>query len=186
MATIVGQQLSIASAAAIWGRLETAFVPFTPETLRTARADRLKRLGLSAAKIKTFRAISRAIVAGDLDLEALAVGDADTAHGTLTAVHGIGPWTADIYLLFCLGHADAWPAGDLALQVACGNALALPMRPTANELTALADIWRPWRGVAAHLFWAYYKAIKAPGFTPAPPAAPVRTAPRPRNQPGKR
>ncbi|TAK47540.1 MAG: DNA-3-methyladenine glycosylase 2 family protein [Xanthobacteraceae bacterium] len=160
-ATIVGQQLSIASAAAIWRRLSAAFDPFHPEALRRARADRLARLGLSAAKIRTLRAVTRAIAAGELDLDALGRCEADEAHRRLVAVHGIGPWTADIYLLFCLGHADAWPAGDLALKVAVTAALRLPDRPSAKEMAALAEPWRPWRGVAAHLLWAYYPTIRA-------------------------
>ncbi len=77
-----------------------------------------------------------------------------------TALHGIGPWTADIYLLFCLGHADAWPAGDLAVQEAAKLALDLAQRPDAKEMSRLAEAWRPWRGVAAHLLWAYYHVVK--------------------------
>ena len=82
------------------------------------------------------------------------------AHAALIEMHGIGPWTADIYLLFCLGHADAWPAGDLALQEAARIALGLKARPSAKELAVIADAWRPWRGVAAHLLWGYYHVVK--------------------------
>jgi endonuclease III len=102
---ICGQQLSTASAAAIWGRISAAFDPFDHEALRRARADRLGRLGLSAAKIKTLKALAREIAAERLNLDVLANEDADAAHNTLTALHGIGPWTADVYLLFCLGVA---------------------------------------------------------------------------------
>ncbi len=157
---ICGQQLSTASAGAIWGRLQNAFDPFHPEALRRARADKLGRLGLSAAKIRSIKAIAHSIEKGELDLAAVARSEADDAHQTLIALHGIGPWTADIYLLFCLGHADAWPAGDLALQEAARIAFALKARPTAKEMVTLAEIWRPWRGVAAHLLWAYYHAVK--------------------------
>src|ERR1700719_3427710 len=115
-AIICGQQLSTASAAAIWARLTAAFDPFHHDTLRRVRAERLGRLGLSAAKIKTLKSLAREIAAERLDLEALANEEADAAHDALTALHGIGPWTADIYLLFCLGHGDAWPAGDLGVQ----------------------------------------------------------------------
>src|ERR1700733_1128914 len=108
-AIVTGQQLSTASAAAIWGRLTAAFDPFDHESLRKARADRLGRLGLSAAKIKTLKNLARELAAERVDLEALADEDADIAHNALTALHGIGPWTADVYLLFCLGHGDAWP-----------------------------------------------------------------------------
>ena len=115
---VCGQQLSTASAAAIWGRVSTAFDPFHHDALRRARADRLGRLGLSAAKIKTLKNLAREIAAERLNLDVLANEDADAAHNTLTALHGIGPWTADVYLLFCLRHGDAWPAGDLAVQEA--------------------------------------------------------------------
>jgi DNA-3-methyladenine glycosylase II len=157
---ICGQQLSTASARAIWGRLQDAFDPFHPEALRRARADKLGRLGLSAAKIRSIKAIAHSIAKGELDLDAVAQSEADTAHQALVAMHGIGPWTADIYLLFCLGHADAWPAGDLALQESARIAFALKARPTQKEMIALADVWRPWRGVAAHLLWAYYHVVK--------------------------
>src|SRR5882757_6441711 len=110
-AIVCGQQLSTASAAAIWARVSAAFDPFHYDSLRRARADRLGRLGLSAAKIKTLKNLARELAAERLDLEVLANEDADAAHNTLTALHGIGPWTADVYLLFCLGHGDAWPAG---------------------------------------------------------------------------
>jgi len=93
---------------------------------------------------------------------------AESAHRILCTVHGIGPWTADIYLLFCVGHADIWPAGDLALQEAARIALALPSRPDAKQTSHLAEPWRPWRGVAARLLWAYYRAIKQRDGAPAP------------------
>jgi DNA-3-methyladenine glycosylase II len=124
-AIVCGQQLSTASAAAIWARLTAAFDPFHHDALRRARADRLGRLGLSAAKIKTLKSLAREITAERLNLDVLANEDADAAHNTLTSLHGIGPWTADVYLLFCLGHGDAWPAGDLAVQEAVKMGLGL-------------------------------------------------------------
>src|SRR3954471_297332 len=160
-AIVCGQQLSTASAAAIWGRVSAAFDPFHPDALRRARAARLGRLGLSAAKIKTLKTLAREIAAERLNLDVLAEEDADAAHATLTRLHGIGPWTADVYLLFCLRHGDAWPAGDLALQEAVREGLGLQVRPTAQQRAALAEPWRPLRGAAAHLWWAYYKALKA-------------------------
>ena len=166
---VVSQQLSTASAAAIWGRLAAAYDPFTPQALIRARADRLGRLGLSAAKIRTLKEIARAISGGALDCDALPDMAADAAHEALCAIHGIGPWTADIYLLFCLGHPDAWPAGDLALQEATRLAFALPARPTHKEIVVLAEPWRPWRGVAARLLWAYYRALKKRDVVPVQP-----------------
>jgi DNA-3-methyladenine glycosylase II len=159
-AIVCGQQVSTASAAAIWGRVSAAFDPFHHDALRRARADRLGRLGLSAAKIKTLKNLARELAAERLDLAVLANEDADAAHNTLTALHGIGPWTADVYLLFCLGHGDAWPAGDLAVQEAVKIGLGLKTRPTAKEMAPLAEPWRPMRGAAAHLWWTYYRALK--------------------------
>ena len=95
-----------------------------------------------------------------LNLDVLAEEDADAAHNTLTALHGIGPWTADVYLLFCLGHGDAWPAGDLAVQEAVKVGLGLKTRPTAKQMAPLAEPWRPLRGAAAHLWWSYYRVLK--------------------------
>ena len=159
-AIVTGQQLSTASAAAIWGRLSAAFDPFDHESVRKARADRLGRLGLSAAKIKTLKNIARELTAERLNLDVLANEDADAAHNTLTALPGIGPWTADVYLLFCLGHGDAWPAGDLAVQEAVKIGLGLKTRPTPKQMAPLAEPWRPLRGAAAHLWWSYYRVLK--------------------------
>jgi DNA-3-methyladenine glycosylase II len=159
-ATVVSQQLSTASAAAIWGRLAAAFDPFEPAAILRARPLRLARLGLSAPKIRALKEIARAVARGKLALASLADIGADEAHAALTAVHGIGPWTADIYLLSCLGHADAWPAGDLALQEAARLAFGLAARPSAKEMATLAEPWRPLRAVAARVLWTYYRAVK--------------------------
>jgi len=159
-AIVCGQQLSTASAAAIRARLFAAFDPFHHDAVLSARADKLKRLGLSAPKIKAIREIGKAVAKGQIDLTQVGEMEADDAHAALTALHGVGPWTADIYLLFCLGHADAFPAGDLAVQEAARIAFGLRKRPDAKALTKLAEAWRPWRGVAAHLLWAYYHVVK--------------------------
>ena len=157
---VCGQQLSTASAAAIWGRLSAAYGPFDHEAVRRARTDRLGRLGLSAAKIKTLKHLAREIIAERLNLDVLAEEDADAAHHTLISLPGIGPWTADVYLLFCLGHGDAWPAGDLAVQEGIKIGLGLSARPTEKQMAPLAEPWRPLRGAAAHLWWSYYRAVK--------------------------
>ena len=133
---VTGQQLSTASAAAIWGRLTKAFDPFDQYAVRRARADRLGQLGLSAAKIKTLKSLAREIAAERVNLDALAEGDADAAHNMLTALHGVGPWTADVYLLFCLGHGDAWPAGDIAIQEGVKLGLGLNDRPTVKQMAS--------------------------------------------------
>jgi DNA-3-methyladenine glycosylase II len=168
-AIVCGQQLSTASAAAIRARLFAAFDPFHHDTVRRARADKLKRLGLSAPKIKSIREIGKAVANGHIDLTAVGNMSADDAHTALTALHGVGPWTADIYLLFCLGHADAFPAGDLAVQESARIALGLRKRPDAKALSRLAEAWRPWRGVAAHLLWAYYRVVKKRDVVPVQP-----------------
>ena len=168
-AIVCGQQLSTASAAAIRKRLFAAFDPFHHDTVRRARADKLKRLGLSAAKIKSIKEIGKAVANGRIDLNAVGAMDADKAHAALVALHGIGPWTADIYLLFCLGHADAFPSGDLAVQEAARIALNLRKRPDAKVLSKIAEAWRPWRGVAAHLLWAYYHVVKKRDVVPVQP-----------------
>jgi DNA-3-methyladenine glycosylase II len=174
---VVSQQLSTASARAIWGRLEAALQPLTPEALLRTRPARLARLGLSAPKIRALKAIARAVRDGGLDLVALADLAADEAHARLTAIHGIGPWTADIYLLFCLGHADAWPAGDLALQEAARLLFALEARPSRADMGPLAEAWRPWRGAAACMLWTYYRAAKGREGAVTAPAKPRTTKP---------
>ena len=170
-AIVCGQQLSTASAAAIRNRLFAAFDPFHHDSVRRARTDKLKRLGLSAPKIKAIREIGKAVAQGRIDLDRIGEMDADAAHAALVALHGIGPWSADIYLLFCLGHSDAFPAGDLAVQEAARIAFGLRKRPDAKALTKIAEAWRPWRGVAAHLFWAYYHAVKKRDVVPVQSAA---------------
>jgi DNA-3-methyladenine glycosylase II len=180
-AIVCGQQLSVASAAAIRNRLFAALDPFHHNAVRGARADKLKRLGLSAAKIKSIKEIAKAVAKGKIDLTAVGNMDADVAHATLTALHGVGPWTADIYLLFCLGHADAFPAGDLAVQEAARIAFNLHKRPDAKALTKLAQAWRPWRGVAAHLLWAYYHAVKKRDVVPLAKTSNLRKAGRRRS-----
>ena len=151
---MVAQQLSTASASAILERLTAALDPLDHEAVLRARPAKLARIGLSAPKIRTLKAIARAVDDGAIDLPGLVHMSAEDAHRALTALHGIGPWTADIYLLFCLGHADAWPAGDLALQEAARLLLGLKARPTAKEMGPLAEAWRPWRGAAACALWS--------------------------------
>jgi len=157
---IVGQQLSVASAAAIWERTAAACRPFEPATLLRLTDKQLAGAGLSRPKIRTLRAIAGACANG-LDLAALEGASDAEVHTALTAVVGIGPWTADIYIMFCLGRADGWAPGDLALQIAMQRALALAERPGKDDMMTLAERWRPWRGVAARLLWAYYAAAKA-------------------------
>ena len=168
---IVGQQVSVASAAAIGSRMAAAFPSVTAGRLAAASDDELRAVGLSRPKMRTMRAIAEAVNAGRLRLDTLHERGADAAHAELTAISGIGPWTADVYLLFCLGHPDAFPAGDLALQEAARLLLERETRPRADELIALAERWRPWRGVAAKMLWAHYARAKAREGAPAAVAA---------------
>ncbi len=176
-AIVVSQQLSTASASAIWGRLAAAYDPFEASAIRRARPERLARLGLSAPKIRALKEIAKAVDSGALALNTLGSLEADAAHAALTAVHGIGPWTADIYLLFCLGHADAWPAGDLAIQESMRVAFNLKARPNAKEAIVFAESWRPWRGAAAYLLWSYYHVAKGRSGTPTAEKAKAAKAP---------
>jgi len=184
-AIVCGQQLSTASAAAIRARLFAAFDPFHHDTVRRARTDKLKRLGLSTPKIKAIREIGKAVAEVRIDLTDVGNMGADDAHAALIALHGVGPWTADIYLLFCLGHADAFPAGDLALQESARLAFGLRKHPDAKALGKLAEAWRPWRGVAAHLLWAYYHVVKKRDVIPVQPDGSPQK-PSKRKKPGKK
>ena len=157
---IVSQQVSVASARAIWGRVCAHYPSLCPQDILTATDDDLRACGLSAPKIRTLRAIADAVSSNALPLSRLGRMPADKAHALMIQVKGIGPWTADLYLLFCIGHADAFPAGDLALQEALRMAYELETRPTAPELEAYAEEWRPFRGIVAQLLWAYYGVMK--------------------------
>lgn len=157
---VVGQQVSVASAEAIWSRFEMAAKPFAASSvLRLSDAD-LKAVGLSRPKMRTLRAVAEAVVSG-LDLARLDARTDEDVHAALTSISGIGPWTADVFMLFCLGRADGFAAGDLALQIAAQHAFGLEERPNAVALAGLAERWRPWRGVAARLLWAYYRKVRS-------------------------
>jgi DNA-3-methyladenine glycosylase II len=156
---IVSQQISKASADAIFARLKAAIDPFTPGKLTSLGDAPLIAAGLSRPKQRTFLAIAEACQSG-LDLEALCLLPAGEAITQLTALPGIGPWTAEVYLLFCAGHPDVFPAADIALQNAVRHAFGLESRPNPKPLAEIAASWSPWRSVAARLFWAYYANMK--------------------------
>ncbi|MFQ5626948.1 MAG: DNA-3-methyladenine glycosylase family protein, partial [Methyloligellaceae bacterium] len=153
---ITNQQLSVPSASAIWGRLEQAVRPMDAENFLRKRHSTLRECGLSAAKIATIGTIAKAISGGTLDLGALAFADDDMIAAQLTALKGVGPWSADIYIMFCIGRADAWAPGDLALKNAVQDACGLKHLPDEAVMDDMAEAWRPWRGVAARMLWAYY------------------------------
>ncbi len=162
---IVAQQLSKAAADTIWSRFAETVDPVCPQSVLAAGDDTLRGCGLSRGKIRTLRKLAEACHDG-FDFAALADLPADKAIAAMTALHGIGPWTAEVYLLFCVGHADIFPAGDIALQNAVGDAFDMAERPAEKALRDIATAWSPWRGVAARLFWRYY-AVTRRDATPA-------------------
>lgn len=153
---VVAQQLSAASAAAIWRRTVETVKPFHPEVLAALPDEALRGAGLSRPKIRTLRAVSEAAVGGVLDFKRLHRLSEERMREALTSVSGIGPWTADIYLMFCLRRPDAFAPGDLALQLSAQSAFALKTKPGPAEIEALAERWRPWRSVAALILWSHY------------------------------
>lgn len=158
---IISQQLSVASANAIWARTEAGLGDVCAAAILAADEPRLRACGLSGPKIKTLRAIAEAAHSGTLPVDRLHAMPGEDATASLVAVKGIGPWTAEIYLMFYAGHADVFAPGDLALQEAAKLALKLEKRPSAKELAVLAERWKPWRAVAARLLWAYYRIAKS-------------------------
>jgi DNA-3-methyladenine glycosylase II len=156
---ITEQFLSLKAAAAIWVRLKQRLGECDPETVLACSGDELLALGLSRAKVKSFHAVA----ASQMDFHGFAALDERTITQKLCALPGVGPWTADIYLLSVMGAADAWPVGDLALRIAAQDFLKLEARPEISEMTALAENWRPNRAVAARLLWSHYRGLKGLG-----------------------
>lgn len=163
---ICGQQLSVASARAIWGRFEQLQGALDPAGYLDLDEALVRATGFSAGKYRTTRLVAEAMLAGRLDLGRVETMAADEAVAYLTAHKGIGPWTAEIYLMFCTGHPDIFPVGDLALRKAVGHGLGMSDTPTEKALASLAAPWSPHRHAAALLFWKYYAAVlrKAEGI----------------------
>ena len=157
---ICGQQLSVQSAAAIWSRFELLPGALAPETYLNLDETTVRAAGFSRGKFLAVRTIAQAVIAGDLDFEAVDTLPGDEAIKALTAHKGIGPWTAEVYLLFCAGHPDIFPAGDLALLKAAHHGLGLDARPTIKEMITLAQDWSPHRSAAALLFWRYFAILR--------------------------
>lgn len=153
---ITGQQVSVASANAIWARMTAAGLTHAAGIL-AATDDDLRAVGLSRQKAR----YARALAAAQIDYDALRAAPDDQIIATLTAVPGIGIWTAEIYAMFALGRADVLAAGDLALQEGARILFDLPDRPNDRALRAMAVDWQPWRAVAARLLWAYYHVVKS-------------------------
>ncbi|MGQ4274266.1 DNA-3-methyladenine glycosylase family protein [Terrihabitans sp. B22-R8] len=158
---VVGQQISVAAGRAIFNRLEIALGGHVSAgAVMAAGDDDLRGAGLSIQKIRTLRASAAEIAAG-LDLAVLARTEAENAIAEMCRIKGVGRWTAEVFLLFAVGHADVFPAGDLALQEAARLAFGLDERPGEKALRQRAEGWRPNRGIAARLLWAYYRVAKS-------------------------
>ena len=153
---ILEQQVSLASARAAYNRLEAATGAVTPAGLLALADDELRAAGFSRQKAGYARALAQAILAGTFDPDTLPELDDDGVRHALTALKGIGPWTAEIYLLMVLRRPDAWPVGDLALATAAQQVKGLAARPSPAALAELAEPWRPWRAVAARVLWHHY------------------------------
>jgi DNA-3-methyladenine glycosylase II len=154
---IVSQMVSRASAEAIWRRIEAAG-PVTAEDYAGLDPAVIATFGLSRAKAATLARLADTVIGRHIDLEAICTLEAEEAVRRLVALPGIGPWTAEVYLMFCGGHPDIFPAGDVALRAAVGKALLLEARPNIREVAAIAEQWAPFRSIAARLFWAHYAA----------------------------
>jgi len=153
---ILEQQVSLASADAMFRRLTGHIEPLTPATVIAAGVPFLRSLGVTRQKAAYFQYVAEAIQNGELDLQALALESDESAIEKLTSVKGIGPWTAKIYLLMVLCRPDVWPVGDVALATAVKNLKGLPRRPTQPELSEIALSWCPYRATAARMLWHYY------------------------------
>lgn len=153
---IVEQQVSLASAKAVFERVAGALGGMTAERLAGADPDTLGRAGLTRQKQRYLIQLAHEVVSGDLDLAALEHLPDDEVRRRLLLITGVGPWTADVYLLSALRRPDLWPVGDRALQVGVGEVLGLPAPPVPSELEAIGERWRPVRSVAARLVWHDY------------------------------
>ncbi len=153
---ILGQQVSVASANAIFKKLELLVNPFTPEHFITFDDLQLQSAGLSRQKIVYTRALAAAIASNSLDLDNLELGDEAILRAELTKIKGIGNWTVDIYLMMSLQRPDAFPASDLGVILAYQKLKDLPTRPTPQQLEVIAEKWRPWRAIATRILWHYY------------------------------
>jgi DNA-3-methyladenine glycosylase II len=160
---VTEQFLSLKAAAVIWNRLALQLSPFDPDHILGHDEDALMALGLSRAKARSFHGLASAVKDGGLKFASLSDLPGEEAHKLLCKLPGIGPWSASIFCLGALADSDAWPAGDLALQVAAQDLLQLPERPNHKRMVEIAERWRPYRAVAARLLWAHYREVKGLG-----------------------
>lgn len=159
---IVYQQVSTKAAATVWARLEERFGKVTPEIMLAVDGAALRSCGLSKPKVRHMQSVAAAVDDGSLDFARLAAASDDEARAELVAVSGIGPWTADVYLMCCLGRTDVFPHADIGLSEAWRMIKGEAERPTPEAFLEIGEAWRPHRGVAAHLLWAYINAVREP------------------------
>lgn len=164
---IAHQQLSTKAAATIWGRVEVFLGEVTPEALLSADPDALRACGLSRPKVGHLTSIAEAMVSGALNLDRVCAADLDSARKELVAVKGIGPWTAELFLLYAVGAMDAFPTADVGLMEAHKQLGGYETRMESKLFTQHAEIWRPSRGVAAHLLWGWLNAERARDAAPS-------------------
>ena len=157
---ITEQAISLTAADRIWQRLEARFPGFAAAGLAASSEAELMALGLSGGKARGFRALAAAVGNGQCPLGDFASLGDDAVRAHLTAIPGIGDWTADVYLLAALGRSDVWPVGDIALQEAARDLFGLEARPGGKAMGALAEPWRPWRAAAARLLWSHYRHLR--------------------------
>jgi DNA-3-methyladenine glycosylase II len=157
---IVEQQVSVASAASVWARLQAGLGEITPRNLLAHDLDSLRGMGLSRQKATYGQGMALAQVEGRIDLDHLSTLDDAAAIEALVSLKGVGLCTAEAYLLLCEGRTDVFPGGDVALQEAIKWADGTDVRPDTRGAYARAEVWRPWRGVACHLLWAWYTGVK--------------------------
>ncbi len=167
---IAYQQLSTKAAATIWGRTEALFGEVTPEAVLAADPESVRACGMSRPKVRHMVSIAEAVVSGALDIDRVCAADLDTARQELVSVKGIGPWTAELFLLYSVGAMDAFPVGDVGLMEAHRLLSGHETRMQIKEFTGHAEAWRPYRGVAAHLLWGWINAERAKAGAAGPQA----------------
>ncbi|MBN1248752.1 MAG: DNA-3-methyladenine glycosylase 2 family protein [Anaerolineae bacterium] len=160
---ILSQQVSLESAEAALAKLERCIETVTPERFMTLDDAMLKDIGFSRQKAGYVCGLAKGTIGGELNLDEVGRMDDEVARATLVAIRGIGPWTADTYLLFCLRRPDAWPSGDLALAKAIQDLRGLASIPSYPEVDTIAEAWRPWRAVAARILWHHYLSVRGRG-----------------------
>ncbi len=160
---VIGQQVSAGAARAIAERLDAAVAPITPAAMLKATDARLRKSGLSRAKIAYLKGLARAVETGALDFDSIARQDDEAAMAILRRHKGIGRWSAELYLLFSLRRPDVWPAGDLAVRMALKRLKKLRVAPDEKRMDKIAEPWRPYRSAAALFLWHYYRHPGLPG-----------------------